>query len=326
MHQASVGFHCPECLAKEHTRVVSARGLAAGQPIVTLVLMAINIVVWVGGQLIYKTDQLLTTAPRVIADGGLYANLPSKVVSIGDRIVGYTDYAGVAQGEWYRLLSSGFIHAGLIHLAMNMWVLYILGRIFEEQLGRVRMGLIYFASLFAGSLGALIASPDSITVGASGAIFGLMGALLSIAKARGVALRHTGLVGIVVLNLVITFGLSSYISVGGHVGGLIGGAIAGLVIVDVPERMRRADRRTRSLVSWAGGIALCVVFIAASIFVANSAGERGGRGTASAPQASATFAPPATPPVTQSLSVNLNPVAGPDPPSGRGDPSGSVRE
>lgn len=291
MHQASVGFHCPECLAAEHTRVISARGLTAGQPIVTVALMAINVVVWVGGQLLYRTNDLLTTSPEVIAKGGLYANLPSKVAYVGDRIVGYTDYVGVAQGDWYRLLSSGFIHAGIIHLAMNMWVLYILGRIFEEQLGRVRMGLIYFASLFAGSLGALIASPDSVTVGASGAIFGLMGALLSIAKARGVALRHTGLVGIVVLNLVITFSLSSYISVGGHVGGLIGGAIAGLVIVDLPERMHRADRRTRSLVAWAGGIGLCVVFIAAAIFVANGAGERG-HGVARAPEVAVIQEPP----------------------------------
>lgn len=318
MHQASVGFHCPECLAKEQTRVVSARGLTAGRPIVTLVLMAINVVVWVGGQLVYKTNDLLTTSPEVIANGGLFANLPNKVVTVGDRVVGYTDYVGVAEGDWYRLLSSGFIHAGIIHLAMNMWVLYILGRIFEEQLGRVRMGLIYFASLFAGSLGALIASPDSVTVGASGAIFGLMGALLSIAKARGVALRHTGLVGIVVLNLVITFGLSNYISVGGHVGGLIGGAIAGLVIVDVPERMRGADRRTRSLVAWAGGIALCVIFIAASVFVANNAGERGGRGVASAPQVSLTHPPTA--------SATQRSVVGTAPLSDRQTPSGSVRE
>jgi len=276
MHQASVGFHCPECVAKEHTRVVSARGLATGQPVATLVLMAINIIVWIGGQIVWKTNDLLTTSPEAISKGGLFAGLPSMLsLDSTGRVVGYSDYVGVAHGEWYRLLTAGFIHAGIIHLAMNMWVLYILGRIFEEQLGRTRMVLIYFASLFAGSLGALVASPDSITVGASGAIFGLMGALLSIAKARGVALRHTGLLGIVVLNLVITFGLSSYISVGAHVGGLIGGAIAGLVIVDLPERMHRADRRTRSIVMWAGGVGLCIVFIAASIFVANAAGDKG---------------------------------------------------
>lgn len=283
MHQASVGFHCPECLAAEHTRVVSARGLTAGQPVVTLTLMAINIVVWIGGQIIWRPKSLFTTAPEAIANGGLFANLPSKVAYVGNQIVGYTDYVGVAQGEWYRLLSAGFIHAGIIHLAMNMWVLYLLGRIFEQQLGGIRLGLIYFASLFAGSLGALVASPDSVTVGASGAIFGLMGALLSIAKARGMALRDSGLVGIVALNLVITFTLSSYISVGGHIGGLIGGAIAGLVIVDLPERMRHSDRRTRSVVTWVAGVGLCIVFILASIVVANGVDAKG-RGVARSPR------------------------------------------
>ncbi len=287
MHQASVGFHCPECVAREHTRVVRGRGLGPGQPVLTLVLMGLNIAVWLVGQIIWRTEDLLTTAPEAISKGGLYANLPSKVAYVGGRVVGYADYVGVAHGEWYRLLTSGFIHAGIIHLAVNMWVLYILGRIFEEQLGRLRLGLVYFASLFAGSLGALIASPDSITVGASGAIFGLMGGLLAIAKARGVALRNTGLVGLVVINLVITFTLSSYISVGGHVGGLVGGAIAGFVIVDLPDRMPRADRRTRTLIAWAGGIGLSLLFIAASIVAADVAADRGNRYTGAAAPAHA---------------------------------------
>lgn len=276
MNQASVGFHCPECLAKEHTRVVRPGALRASQPILTIVLMGVNIVVWIAGQLLWKTNDLLTTAPEVVTKGGLFSDLPTRVAYVGNTVVGYTDYVGVAEGEWYRLLTAGFIHAGLIHLAMNMWMLYVLGRITEEQLGRSRLGLIYFASLFAGSFGALLHAPNSVTVGASGAIFGLMGGIMAVAKARGVALRHTGLLGVVVINLVITFGLSNYISVGAHVGGLIGGAIAGLVVIDLPDRLRGASTRTRNLVSWAGGIALCAVFIAAGILVANSAQGRNG--------------------------------------------------
>lgn len=277
MHQASVGFHCPECLAQGHTRVI--RGPAAlgpAQPLLTLVLMGLNIAVWVVGQIIWRSHDVLNTSPEAISKGALFASLPTRVAHIGDRIVGYTDYVGVAHGEWYRLLTSGFMHAGIIHLGMNMWMLYLLGRIMEVQLGRARFGLIYFASLFAGSLGALLLSPNSATVGASGALFGLMGAILAIARARGIAMRDTGLLWIVGINLVITFTLSSYISVGAHVGGLIGGAIAGFVIVDVPERLRSADRRKRSVLTWAGGVGLCVVFVVASILVARSSADRGG--------------------------------------------------
>ena len=299
MNQASVGFHCPECLAKEHTRVVKGRGLRSGQPILTIVLMASNVVVWVLGQIIWRTNDVMTTAPEAIEKGGLFADLPTRVSSIGNQIVGYSHYAGVAHGEWYRLLSSGFVHAGIIHLAVNMWMLYLLGRIIEQQLGRTRLGLIYFASLFAGSFGALVASPDSITVGASGAIFGLMGAMLAVARARGVALRDTGLIGIVVINLVITFTLSNYISVGGHVGGLIGGVIAGLLIVDLPERMRGSNRRTRQAATWAAGIGLCVIFIAASILVANAARDsRGNTASARTPAATVVGAPGAADPPT----------------------------
>ncbi len=268
MNQASVGFHCPECLAKEHTRVVRAPGLRSGQPLLTIILMATNIVVWVAGQIIWKPRSLLDTSSGAIWEGALFASHYKYVNAIG---LGVGPIDGVAEGQWYRLLSSGFVHAGIIHLAVNMWMLYILGRIMETQLGRTRLGLIYFASLFAGSLGALVASPDSITVGASGAIFGLMGAMLAIARARGIALQDTGLLGVVVINLVITFTLSNYISVGGHVGGLIGGAIAGLVIVDLPERLRGANPRARGALTWALGIGLSVVFAVAAVVVANNA-------------------------------------------------------
>jgi membrane associated rhomboid family serine protease len=265
MHQASVGFHCTECVAQDHTRVVRARGIRGFQPILTMVLVGINVAVWLLGQILWKPTNFINTSDGAIRAGGLFAN----AIQVQDgRGVG--ELIGVAHGEWYRLLSAGFIHVSIFHLAINMWALWVLGRVTEQLLGRTKMGLIYFVSLFAGSFGALLVSPHSVTVGASGAIFGLMGGLLMVAKARGVAMRDTGLLGVLVINLVLTFGLSSYISVGAHIGGLIGGGIAGLLVVDFPNRMRAAGRRTRDAATWGIGVALCLAFIVAAIAVARS--------------------------------------------------------
>jgi membrane associated rhomboid family serine protease len=265
MHQASVGFHCTECVAKDHTRVVRARGIRGFQPILTMVLVGINVAVWVLGQVIWKPTNFIDTSDGAIRAGGLFAN----AVRLQDGH-GVGQLIGVAHGEWYRLLTAGFVHVSIFHLVINMWALWVLGRVTEQLLGRTKMGLIYFVSLFAGSFGALAVRPDSVTVGASGAIFGLMGGLLMVAKGRGVAMRDTGLLGVLVLNLVITFTLSSYISVGAHIGGLIGGGIAGLLLVDFPNRMRAASRRTRDVATWAIGVALCLAFIVAAIAVARS--------------------------------------------------------
>lgn len=265
MHQASVGFHCTECVEQHHTRVVRAQGIRGFQPILTMVLVGTNVLVWVLGQVIWKPTSFINTSDGAIRTGGLFA---SAIRVSNGRGVG--NLIGVAHGEWYRLLSAGFVHVSIFHLGINMWALWVLGRVTEQLLGRTRMGLIYFVSLFAGSFGALLVSPHSITVGASGAIFGLMGGLLVVAKARGVAMRDTGLLGVLVLNLVLTFGLSSYISVGAHIGGLIGGGIAGLLLVDLPNRMRSSSRQARDLVTWGIGVALCVVFVVASVFVARS--------------------------------------------------------
>lgn len=266
MHQASVGFHCTECVAQHHTRVVRASGIKGFQPVLTMVLMGINVAVWLLGQIIWKPANFLTTSDGAIRAGGLFSN----AIRVGSNGRSMGELIGVAHGEWYRLLSAGFIHVGIFHLAVNMWALWVLGRVTEQLLGRTRMAIIYFVSLFAGSFGALLVSPHSVTVGASGAIFGLMGGLLMVAKARGVAMRDTGLLGVLVINLVITFGLSNYISVGAHIGGLIGGGIAGLLVVDLTNRMQSASRRSREVVTWAIGLALCVILVVAAVLVARS--------------------------------------------------------
>ena len=267
MHQASVGFHCPECVAEHQTKVVRAGALGPAQPVVTWTLIAINTAVWLLGQVVWKTNDLLNTSNGAIRVGGLFSNgiqvNPATNQPIGALI-------GVAHGQWYRLLSAGFVHVSIFHLGMNMWALYVLGRLTEQLFGRSRMVLIYLVSLLAGSVGALLYAPDSLTVGASGAIFGLMGAVLVVAKARGMAMRDTGLLWVLGINLVLTFGLSRYISVGAHIGGLIGGGIAGLLIIDLPLRLKNVSRQGRQRVSLAIGAALLVVFFAAGVVVANA--------------------------------------------------------
>jgi membrane associated rhomboid family serine protease len=134
----------------------------------------------------------------------------------------FTSTSGVAHGEWWRLFTAMFLHASFFHLAVNMYSLYFVGSIMEQVIGRWRFLLLYLASGLAGSAGALVLSPLTPTVGASGAIFGVLGGLFILERRRHIA---TGgqVAGLIVLNLVITFAFSNSISVGGHVGGLIGG-------------------------------------------------------------------------------------------------------
>src|SRR6476619_4314005 len=135
----------------------------------------------------------------------------------------------VANGDWWRLVTSGFLHAGFLHIAFNMFVLFVLGRILEPAIGSARLLGIYFVSLLAGSFGALLVDPQTLTVGASGAIFGLMAATFVIARRRGVDQVASQIGFWIVLNLVISFA-SPQISIGGHVGGLSAGGLCALLI------------------------------------------------------------------------------------------------
>lgn len=269
MNQASVGFHCPECLAKNHTRVVTARGLGTFKPVVTMVLMGINIAAWVLGQIIWKPREITTTSDGAIAAGALLSN--GIELSRSSGRVGHA--IGIAQGEWYRVFTSGFLHVSILHLGVNMWALWVLGKVTEQALGRTRMGLIYMVSLAAGSFGAMVVSPHSITLGASGAIFGLMGGLLVVAKTRGIAMRDSGLLGVVGFNLVLTFFLSSYLSVGGHIGGLIGGALAAFVIIDIPNRIPALRGQAKEAYVWVSALAMIVVLTFGAMVLANQAGK-----------------------------------------------------
>lgn len=219
MTEASVGFHCPEDARSGGQRVYTAAALRrrSSRPTVTMTLLGINVAVFVVGLGLGGGVGVGAGGDELIREGALFG-------------------PAVAAGDWYRLVTSGFLHAGLLHLGFNMYLLYLLGQQLEPWFGSVRFGLLYGFSLLCGSLGALILSPDVLTVGASGAVFGLMGALVVVQRSQGISPFASGIGGLILLNLMITFIPGSGISVGGHVGGLLGGLLAGWLLVELPAR------------------------------------------------------------------------------------------
>jgi membrane associated rhomboid family serine protease len=167
------------------------------------------------------------------------------------------DAPDVAGGEVYRLVTAGFLHAGVFHLLVNMYSLYILGSLLEPAVGRARFLLIYFVSLLAGSFGALLTDPNKLTVGASTAIFGLMGAALVVMRNRGIDPMQSGLPLWIGINLVLTFTISG-LSKGGHVGGLVGGIIAAALLFELPDRVRRLPQAAAMVLAGAVGVAAVV--------------------------------------------------------------------
>src|SRR6478672_4540808 len=191
MTPTPVGMRCPEC-AGQRTRVTRGTGPPggfAGSP-ATYVLIALNAVAF-----------LIEIAA---GSGGLSGSASSSVVNdFGLRGV------NVADGEWYRLVSGGFLHAGLVHIGFNMFALYLLGRLLEPAIGTPRFVALYFASLLAGAFGALaLTDPGQVTVGASGAIFGIFGATFVIARGRGFNEIASQLGILLAINLALTFGIA----------------------------------------------------------------------------------------------------------------------
>jgi membrane associated rhomboid family serine protease len=215
MTPTPVGMRCPEC-SRQKTKVRTAATIRR-DPQLTYVLIAINVIAFVA---MAATGGSLTSTGggQVFDNGALYG-------------------PAVAAGEWWRIVTAGFLHAGLLHIAFNMYFLYFLGTLLEPEIGRVRFGIIYFVSLLGGSFGALLFSPHAVTVGASGAVFGLMGAAIIAMRARGIDPMQSGLGVTLLLNLGITF-LIPGISKGGHVGGLVAGLIVGYLMFEVAERRR----------------------------------------------------------------------------------------
>jgi membrane associated rhomboid family serine protease len=211
MYDSPVGMRCPECAGQRaRSRRVAIR--RAENPYGTYALIALNVIVFIAELGGGGGAASLEGGGRLVADGGL----------LGPAVAD--------QGEWYRIVTSGFLHAGPLHLFLNMFVLYILGTILEEGIGTVRMLGIYFVSLLAGSFGALLLDPNELTVGASGAVYGIMAATFLVARQRGVEQLASQIGLWVILNLAFTFTVPG-ISIGGHLGGLAGGAAAAGVIL-----------------------------------------------------------------------------------------------
>lgn len=258
MHQASVGFHCPECVKAGKQQVISGPGaFGIVRPLLTQVLIGINVAVFAIGMVVERSNVLGGDVSGSFHEKlALVAHVWVRGNTLFDGPAPGTQEIGVGAGEWYRLVTSGFLHYGIFHLAVNMYALWILGTVTERLAGRLRFGIVYGVSLLAGSLGALLLSPDGFTAGASGAIFGLMGALFIAERAAGIPFRSSGLLPVLVLNLVITFGIPG-ISIGGHLGGLVGGAISGWVLFDLARRPN-IDRRVPYAICGALALA-CVV-------------------------------------------------------------------
>jgi membrane associated rhomboid family serine protease len=242
MTPTSVGMRCPECARqRQDVRTLRAAGDA---PVLTYILIGINVAVALGAVL----------GGGSATGGGIGGSTLLQEGSLS-RLT-------IEEGEYYRLLTAGFLHAGFFHLLFNMLSLYILGSLLEPAVGRLRFALIYFVSLLAGSFGALLLEPHAPTVGASGAIFGLMAAAAVVLRNRGIGIMESGLGIWIGLNLLITFTVPN-ISIGGHVGGLIGGAVCALVLFDLRDRVRLPDAVPAALCAGLGALA-----VAGSIAVA----------------------------------------------------------
>ena len=219
MSVAPVGIRCPDHAGgrrqtpkpvRSVQRTAARRGFVIPtQALMTRILVAVNVGIY-----------LITVAQGsgLNSPGG---HLFYKWVLFGPS---------VANGEWWRLITSTFLHANLLHIGFNMYALWWLGSQVELALGRWRFLLLYLVSGLAGSAGALVWNPNAITVGASGAIFGLLGAGL-ILEYRTTGRLAGPFLTLIIINLVITFAFSSFISAGGHVGGLIAGILGASVIM-----------------------------------------------------------------------------------------------
>src|SRR5256714_3126082 len=250
MTPAPVGQRCPEHSGKPQgiARVTTGARRATGRGetgIGTRVLIAINVLIYLA--------ELLEGSGVNAASGSIYVS--GVLVASARELSGHVLPAGldigqpigVAHGDWWRLMTAAFLHYGPIHLGFNMFFLYWIGTPVEQHLGRARFLLVYLVSGLAGSAGALVLSPGAVTVGASGAIFGILGAALVLQRQRSYVLGGSAM-GLIVINLALGFTLSN-ISIGSHIGGLLGGAACMLA----PSRFRGGHRASRR--GWAVGSA-----------------------------------------------------------------------
>ena len=245
MRSASVGFQCPDDVAAGAKSVRPPRTALGGRlsgdtSRVSIALIGLNLAVFVLGLVTGVGDLRLQ-----------FGNLAGPV------LVGPQEVGGVADGEYYRLLTAAFLHGGLLHLAMNMFALASLGPVLESALGRSRFLALYLLSALGGStLSFLLAEPNTLGVGASGAIFGLFGAFYVVARRPGGETRS--IVTLLIINLVITFTIP-IIDWRAHLGGLITGALIAAALAYAP----RGPRRTPVQIAACAAMLLLLVVLVA---------------------------------------------------------------
>jgi membrane associated rhomboid family serine protease len=246
MTPTPVGMRCPEC-ARDRTRVKTIRS-GATTPTVTQALIAINVIVF-----------FAETATGTSL-GGAGAS-PGTLFAKGALFGPYISHSH----EYWRLVTAGFLHDGILHILFNMVFLWFMGQMLEPAIGRLNFAVVYFVSLLAGSAGALLFEPLGLTIGASGACFGVLGALIVVAHYRGLSIWQSGLGLTLIINVVFSLGVAG-ISIGGHLGGVVGGAICGWLIVNLGER------RNLPAAALAGCALVAVLSVVVAIAVAGGHG------------------------------------------------------
>jgi membrane associated rhomboid family serine protease len=248
MRDASVGFQCPDCV-KEGARstrqgkaVYGGKRLTGNPMATTFALIAANLVGFFA----------------IRSGGGRVLDALALLPQSSTR--GFQEVEGVSGGAYWQVLTSAFSHYDVLHLGFNMLALYFLGPMLEQVLGRLRFLAVYFVSAFTASATVmLVSNPNSQTLGASGAIFGLMGALVVVAFKVKADLRQ--ILFWLGLNLVFTFYNTGSISWQGHLGGLLGGALTAAIIVYAP-------RKRREVIQWTG---IALVLVVALVVIAAQA-------------------------------------------------------
>lgn len=258
MIEASVGFHCPECVpegsgtghhpAASRPRTLAGGSVAADPRLVTKILLGVNLAVFVAVLIAEQSGYPLLD--DLLLFGRAYSGDPSAGLE------------GVAEGQWYRLVTSMFLHQEVWHIAFNMLGLWWLGGPLEAALGRARYLALYLLSGLAGSaLTYWIADPAQGSLGASGAVFGLLGATAVLMRRMNYDMRPV--IALLVVNLIFTFNPWGAIAWQAHVGGLVAGALIAIAMVHAP-------RERRNLVQY-GACALVLVLVVVAVLVRTAA-------------------------------------------------------
>ena len=265
MRDAAVGFHCPDCVKEASRGSRQNRAMYGGERsadprLTTYVLMGINALVWLAitatGGNGSRLTSLLSLAPRgrcELTDGSgrYYPDVTGADVCSTLPITHWQ--AGVSDGAWWQMVTSMFTHVDVWHIGLNMMALFILGPALERIMGRTRFLMVYLVGGLAGSVMVLwLSDPGGSTLGASGAVYALLGGLLvTFRKAR---LDTSWLMQNLALGVVITVVGWRYISWQGHLGGLLGGLLVGAVIAYAP-------RARRSVIQWVATALIVLVLV-----------------------------------------------------------------